>query len=116
MTCLLGLPLILALASCNLGDNTDGAKMAINPASMPKIGTVDERFQSYNIEMAEVIGGNFWKPYDQQDDQSKSQVSDTAKIDVGAPNSAMFQKMEPIDLSDARLRKLASALAALICG
>jgi heparanase len=32
-------------------------------ANMPRIGTVDERFQSYNIEMVEVIGGRFWKPY-----------------------------------------------------
>ena len=31
--------------------------------SMPLVGTVDERFQSYNIEMVEVIGGRFWKPY-----------------------------------------------------
>jgi len=31
---------------------------------LPRIATVDERFQSYNVEMAEVIGGNFWKPYD----------------------------------------------------
>jgi hypothetical protein len=23
--------------------------------------TVDERYQSYNVEMAEVIGDNFWK-------------------------------------------------------
>jgi len=30
---------------------------------MPRIADVDERYQSYNVEMAEVIGGNFWKPY-----------------------------------------------------
>ncbi len=35
----------------------------IDAASMRRIGTVDERFQSYNIEMIEVIGGRFWKPY-----------------------------------------------------
>jgi hypothetical protein len=32
-------------------------------AKMPAIGTVDERFQSYNIEMVDVIGGRFWKSY-----------------------------------------------------
>jgi hypothetical protein len=31
---------------------------SLDPATMPTIGMVDERFQSYNIEMAEVIGGN----------------------------------------------------------
>jgi hypothetical protein len=35
----------------------------IDAGKMPSIGTVDERFQSYNIEMVEVIGGKFWKPY-----------------------------------------------------
>ena len=32
---------------------------SLDPAKMPTIGTVDERFQSYNIEMVEVIGGRF---------------------------------------------------------
>ena len=31
----------------------------IEAASMRKIGTIDERFQPYNIEMVEVIGGRF---------------------------------------------------------
>jgi heparanase len=34
----------------------------VSPATMPRIATVDERYQSYNVEMAEVIGGTFWKP------------------------------------------------------
>ena len=38
----------------------------IKPSAMPRIGTVDERFQSYNIEMVEVTGGRFWKPYASQ--------------------------------------------------
>jgi len=32
--------------------------------SMRRVATIDERYQSYNVEMAEVIGGNFWKAYD----------------------------------------------------
>ena len=39
----------------------DGA--SIDPANMPRIAAVDNRFQSYNIEMVEVTGGRFWKPY-----------------------------------------------------
>ena len=38
-------------------------ELSLAPASMARIGTVDERFQSYNIEMVEVTGGRFWKPY-----------------------------------------------------
>ncbi|MCB0688389.1 MAG: hypothetical protein KDC53_17745, partial [Saprospiraceae bacterium] len=36
----------------------------INLKGLKQIGTVDERFQSYNIEMCEVIGGDFWIPYE----------------------------------------------------
>jgi len=41
--------------------------VSLDPAKMPRIGNVDERFVSYNIEMAEVTGGNFWKPLLNQD-------------------------------------------------
>lgn len=40
-----------------------GQNVSLDPATMPRISTVDERFQSYNIEMAEVTGGSFWKPF-----------------------------------------------------
>ena len=33
------------------------------PSAMPRIGTIDQRYQAYNIEMVEVTGGKFWKPY-----------------------------------------------------
>ena len=46
---------------------------SLDPAKMPTIGTVDERFQSYNIEMVEVIGGRFWKPYGSTTNESKAQ-------------------------------------------
>jgi heparanase len=35
----------------------------LTPTSMKWVGRVDERYQSYNIEMLEVTGGRFWKPY-----------------------------------------------------
>jgi len=34
----------------------------IAPATMARPSVLDERFQSYNIEMVEVTGGRFWKP------------------------------------------------------
>ena len=40
------------------------AAASVAPEKMPAIATVDERYQSYNIEMAELTGGQFWKPYD----------------------------------------------------
>jgi hypothetical protein len=33
------------------------------PDSIPAVATIDERYLSYDVEFAEVIGGNFWKPY-----------------------------------------------------
>ena len=85
--------------------------VSLDPAKMPAIGTVDERFQSYNIEMVEVIGGRFWKPYGSTTNKSKAQEpaiqegSTPAGID---PN--LYQYRKPIDLSNPRLRKLAAAL------
>src|SRR5258708_26951190 len=35
----------------------------IEPSSLPRIGSVDARFQSYNIEMVEFTGGGFWEPH-----------------------------------------------------
>jgi hypothetical protein len=68
----------------------------IAPASLARIGTVDERFQSYNVEMIEVTGGRFWKPYG-------SNTSDGP--------SDLYEYRPPTDLTNARLRKLAAALS-----
>src|ERR1700726_2951056 len=85
--------------------------VSLDPAKMPAIGTVDERFQSYNIEMVEVIGGRFWKPYGSTTNESKAQESPSQAGSTPAgidPN--LYQYRKPIDLSNPRLRKLAAAL------
>src|SRR5438309_8520237 len=71
-------------------------ELSITPASMPRIGTVDQRFQSYNVEMVEVTGGRFWKPYE-------SNTSDR--------HSDLYEYRPPIDLTNPRLRRLAAALS-----
>jgi hypothetical protein len=82
---------------------------AITPSSIPRLGTVDERFQSYNIEMVEVTGGRFWKPY-------ASTSTSLPAAQAPAPNQpagldpGLFEFRSPIDLSNPRLRKLAAAL------
>ncbi len=60
---------------------------------MIRIGTVDERFQSYNVEMIEVTGGNFWKPYGPTTPDR---------------HSDLYEYRPPIDLTNPRLRKLAA--------
>ena len=69
--------------------------VAVDPAMLPAAGRVDPRFQSYNVEMVEITGGRFWKPYR-----------------LGPPKDAAdrYAYRPPIDLSNRRLRILAAAL------
>jgi hypothetical protein len=85
--------------------------VSLDPAKMPHIGDVDERFVSYNIEMAEVTGGNFWKPYHNQRSAAAevTQPPQSASTPAGM-NPYMYQYRPPIDLSNPQLRKLALAL------
>ncbi len=68
------------------GDGNGTVKLAIGDKV---IATVDPRYQSYNIEMVEVTGGEFWKPYD------------------AGPGKVV---RPPIDLASPRLRNLAKGL------
>ncbi len=78
---------------------------AIAPHTMPRIGSVSERFQSYNVEMVEVTGGRFWAPYNKTPDVAPAPQSSVPGLDPRA-----FRTREPINLSNPRLRKLAAAL------
>lgn len=100
----------LTLAAATLQLRAQNA--SVEPSKMLRIGVVDERFQSYNIEMAEVTGGSFWKPYSSQPSQKTA-----AKPSAPQPDSTptgmdpnLYQYRPPIDLSNVRLRKLAAAL------
>ncbi|MDQ2774819.1 MAG: hypothetical protein M3Y57_07840 [Acidobacteriota bacterium] len=86
--------------------------VAIAPGKMAVIGTVDDRFQSYNIEMVEVTGGRFWKPYKDVDALLKTQASakGSASNQPAGMSPDLYQYRPPIDLSKARLRTLAAAL------
>lgn len=95
---------VAVLAACSSGDSTSSSSTttSTNPAAgdAPKadvvlsaskqpIAKLDPRFQSYNIEMVEVTGGQFWQPYD----------AGTGKV-----------TRPPLDLSSERLRNLAKGL------
>jgi len=79
----------------------------IEPAKMEKLGTVDLLFLSYNVEMVEVTGGRFWRPY--KSAAPKIDAPPQPNQEVGGASS-LYQYRSPIDLSNERLRKLASAL------
>jgi heparanase len=85
--------------------------VSVTPATMPRVGAVEERFQSFNIEMVEVTGGRFWAPY-------KKQGGEAATVPSGAKDSApvgmdpsLYRYRAPINLANPRLRKLAAGLA-----
>lgn len=68
---------------------TPDADVVLSVSDGDPVATLDDRYQSYNVEMVEVTGGEFWKPYD------------------SGPGKVV---REPIDLGSERLRNLASAL------
>lgn len=82
------------------------------PATLTAVAKVDPRYQSYNVEMAEVIGGNFWKPYTAQSIAAMKAQATTGATSAGVAGQdpTMFQARPPIDLANPRLRKLAAAL------
>ncbi len=105
---------VLALsAGCRTG--TPGAQLiTLSPATMSRVGTVNERYQSYNIEMLEVTGGKFWKPYGPSvaDVLMKPPAPTPGRGDVPAGmDPGLYEYRPPIDLTNARLRTLAAALA-----
>ncbi len=82
-------------------------QVTLDPGRMARVGSVDERFQSYNVEMVEVTGGRFWKPYASAAESAPPHPGLTAP---GGIDPSLYQYRPPIDLGNARLRKLAAAL------
>ncbi|MET0375349.1 MAG: hypothetical protein ABW128_13975, partial [Rhizorhabdus sp.] len=78
------------------------------PSTFPMVRKVDPRFQSYNVEMVEVVGGRFWAPYPKAGDKPANTNQPTGG---GVDINAMFRKRPPLDLAkDRGLRTLARAL------
>src|SRR6476660_46102 len=86
----------------------------LDPRLFPRIGDVDDRFQSYNVEMVEVIGGRFWKPYGGKADaraDGRAPVERSSGVPVGM-DSDICQYRPPLDRGNSRLRTLAAARGA----
>ena len=93
---IVSLVLVNALAGCNKHSAPQQAIVSLVPATMQATSEIDERFLAYNIEMVEVTGGRFWAPY----------------IDgKAAKGDDRYEFRAPIDLTNPRLLKLATALA-----
>ena len=116
------LPIASATAAIALAWTASGltgmqaAPAPIAPGMLKRVATVDVRFQSYNVEMAEVIGARFWKPYE-KDGAPKPAAAPAAPQSESERRAAqigidpgMFAARPPVDLADARLRALAAGL------
>jgi heparanase len=97
----------LALLLAPLSSATAADAPALAPHTMPFLGTVDDRFQSYNIEMVEITGGRFWKPYRSKPAHPSLPAGSNTPDGIDAH---LFQYRPPIDLTNSRLRTLAAAL------
>ncbi len=110
---LMTLGIVLILNACKgngkSGESSNSNLTKINPSEMKQIGNVNERFQSYNVEMVEVVGGKFWKPYKLMDSLPSGQATST--YDISQNNDQMYRQLAPINLTDKRLLNLAKGLA-----
>ncbi len=90
--------------------------MLPKPGSMARLGSVDARYASYNIEMVQVTGGRFWKPYASASSSMKAETQKAPPTQPGrqsAPpgmSASLYEYRSPIHLDNARLVRLAKAL------
>lgn len=84
--------IVSALLASIPAQSVSAAGTDIDLHALPKIATIDPRFQSFNVEMVEVTGGRFWAPYSSQAGER-------------------YAQRPPIDLKARRLRILAKGLS-----
>src|SRR5438034_11701324 len=77
--------------------------LSVDPSRLPRLGTIDERFQSYNVEMVEVTGGRFWKPYRASASVLSARDADNSENIPAGGNRNLFAYRAPVDLSNPRL-------------
>lgn len=103
-------PIALTFLACSASPAADSPEV-IDPTKLAAVGTINKRFQAYNVEMVEVTGGRFWRSY--KDIQAGSQGNRDTRGSASTPagmRADLYEYRPPIDLSNARLRKLAAAL------
>src|SRR6476646_6618568 len=104
------IPLVAALPCVT---NARVAAVAVAPSSMASVGKISDRYQSYNIEMLEVTGGKFWRPYGPQLEAALKKPAPSNQSPGDTPagmNPEVYEYRPPIDLANRRLRTLAAAL------
>ncbi|EAQ1150833.1 hypothetical protein EOH33_21470 [Salmonella enterica] len=80
----------------------------IKTNELKKLGVTDKHYQSYNIEMIELTGGWFWKPYGEKGYKT---TPDTKKNIPQGMNPDAYQYIPPVNLNNEKLITLAKALS-----
>jgi hypothetical protein len=106
-----GFGIAVAALAGNQKATAQALTLSVDPSRLPRLGAIDERFQSYNVEMVEVTGGRFWKPYAASTSTPSARGADNAGNMPEGAKPDLYAYREPIDLSNPRLRTLAAALA-----
>ena len=105
-----GMGIMLAALVASGKTAAQAPTLSLDPSRLPRLGTIEERFQSYNVEMVEVTGGRFWRPYKANGSAAARDAVNAGNAPAGG-NPDLYDYREPIDLSNPRLRTLAAALA-----
>lgn len=94
--------LILFSVNFSYGSAQENSKIDLNLDlnDLKKVAEIDERYQSVNIEMCEVVGGDFWIPYELMGSEEVTMAN----------FSSLKRKIPPVNLYEKKLRMLASAL------
>ncbi len=113
-----GAAMLAGAAACFAGPSDEAAAKAnkIAPATLARVGTVDERFQSYNIETVEVTGGRFWKSFASIDKMKAEDKSKAPEITApGGMNPSLYEYRPPIDLSKCAPAQAGCGVGPCVC-
>ena len=92
--------IFLLIGSYNARSQDKSSSAKLDFSNLEQVAEVEERYQSINVEMCEVVGGDFWIPY---------QLVDAEKVKAEG-FAALKRTIPAVNLYDKKLRILASAL------
>src|SRR5207249_10779456 len=79
--------------------------LSVDPSRLQRLGSIDERFQSYNVEMVEVTGGRFWKPYNAGASAPSARGAENAGNVPAGAKPDLYAYREPIEIGRASCRE-----------
>jgi len=101
----------LALAGASMAQQTNdtpGARhVRLQPATLPLVRAIDERFQSFQLGFSHLTGGDTWVSYDDMTQAAVKERAYTGNL------ASVREPRAPTDLGNRRFRNLVAGLAPL---